>query len=77
MGSSQDLETRDVAVRSEKVTPAAAPVVATAAPAVGQDAVIQATELEVKSALEEEEEHTKASFAHFIVGSNQRRLSHR
>lgn len=65
MGSPQDLETPAV----EKVTPAVAPAVAPAAPAVGQDAVIQATELEVESALEKDEEHTSASFAHFIVGS--------
>lgn len=66
MGSSQDLETPVV----EKGTPAVAPAVAPpAAPAVGQDAVIQATELEVESALEKDEEHTNASFSHFIVGS--------
>lgn len=71
MGSSKDLETRDVGLPStvEKGTPAVAPAVAPAAPAVGQDAVIQATELEVESAIEKDEEHTKASFAHFIVGS--------
>lgn len=65
MGSSQDLETPAV----EKVTSAVAPAVAPAAPTVGQDAVIQATELEVESASEKDEEHTSASFAHFIVGS--------
>lgn len=70
MGSPQDLETRDAGLPSsvvEKGTPAVAPAVAQAAP-VAQDAAIQATELEVESALEKDEEHTKASFAHFIVG---------
>ncbi|KFY49373.1 hypothetical protein V495_00615 [Pseudogymnoascus sp. VKM F-4514 (FW-929)] len=64
MGSSRDLDTSDSA--AEKGTPAVGPVVAPAAPGVGEDAVIQATELEVESAIEKKEEHTKASFAHFI-----------
>ncbi|OBT74578.1 hypothetical protein VF21_07563 [Pseudogymnoascus sp. 05NY08] len=70
MGSSEELETRDAGLPSvvEKGTPAVAPVVAPAAPVAGQDAVIEATELEVESALkkEKDEEHTNASFAHFI-----------
>lgn len=65
MGSSRDLDTSDSA--AEKGTPAVAPVVAPAAPGAGQDAVIEATELEVEGAIEKKEEHTKASFAHFIV----------
>lgn len=72
MGSPQDLETRDAGLSSsvvEKGTPAVAPAVAPTAP-VAQDAVIQASELEVESALEKDEKHTKASFAHFIVGSS-------
>jgi hypothetical protein len=73
MGSSQELETRDSGLLSavEKGTPAVAPAVAPGASVGGQDAVIEATELEVESALEKEkdEEHTNASFAHFIVGS--------
>lgn len=66
------METRDAGLPSavEKGTPAIAPAVAPDAPAGGQDAVIEATELEVESALkkEKDEEHTNASFAHFIVG---------
>lgn len=73
MGSSQELEARDAGLPSavEKGTPAVAPAVAPGASAEGQDAIIEATELEVESALkkEKDEEHTDASFAHFIVGS--------
>lgn len=73
MGSSHELETRDAGLPSavEKGTPAVVPAVAPGASATGQDAVIEATELEVESALKKEnnEEHTNASFAHFIVGS--------
>lgn len=65
MGSSQDLETRDAGLSSSAIEKGTSAV----APAVGQDAVIQATELEVESTIEKDEEHTNASFAHFIVGS--------
>ncbi|KFY45703.1 hypothetical protein V494_00829 [Pseudogymnoascus sp. VKM F-4513 (FW-928)] len=67
MGSSKDLETPGAGLPStEKDTPTVAPATVPAAPGAGQDAVIQATELEVESALEKDEEHTQASFAHFI-----------
>lgn len=73
MGSSQELEARDAGLPSAvgKGIPVVAPAVAPAAPAEAQDAIIEATELEVESALkkEKDEEHTNASFSHFIVGS--------
>lgn len=59
MGS-QDLEIRDAGVHSAALEKGK--------PDVAQDAIVQATELEVKVELEKDEKHTEASFAHFIVG---------